>query len=243
MICPDVTFYDPCINEDEKEVYRKRGGREMTNYESYAKLGEKIGNIGIMYVRDVYGTYGRARAVYTPCRIMESELDLITDSLKLTIVLIGYGESPRHNVSVADLYLPSPINSKFHGDMVPVRTYFGLLEKEQGSNGAYFNYRNFPETRKIPAKEFKEMLEKNAMERLSFGFSKKDTKFDYDKIIFSGPCTIILWKDGTKTMARVSEGDAFDPEKGVAVCFMKKIMGHTETNKILRKAAESERRK
>lgn len=56
------------------------------------------------------------------------------------------------------------------------------------------------------------------------------------KIIFSGPCTIILWEDGTKTMARVSEGETFDPEKGVAVCFMKKILGHTEANKILRKA-------
>lgn len=56
------------------------------------------------------------------------------------------------------------------------------------------------------------------------------------KIIFSGPCTIVLWDDGTKTIARVFEGEEFDPEKGVAVCFMKKIMGHTETNKLLRKA-------
>lgn len=56
------------------------------------------------------------------------------------------------------------------------------------------------------------------------------------KIIFSGPCTIILWEDGTKTMARVSEGETFDTEKGVAICFMKKILGHTEANKILRKA-------
>lgn len=56
------------------------------------------------------------------------------------------------------------------------------------------------------------------------------------KIIFSGPCTIVLWEDGTKTMARVSDGETFDSEKGVAVCFMKKIMGHTETNKLLRKA-------
>jgi hypothetical protein len=56
------------------------------------------------------------------------------------------------------------------------------------------------------------------------------------KIIFSGPCTIILWNDGSKTIARVSDGEDFDPEKGVAVCFMKKIMGHTETNKLLRKA-------
>ena len=58
------------------------------------------------------------------------------------------------------------------------------------------------------------------------------------KIIFSGPCTIILWKDGTKTIARVSEGDEFDPEKGIAVCFMKRMLGHTETNKLLRKARE-----
>lgn len=56
------------------------------------------------------------------------------------------------------------------------------------------------------------------------------------KIIFSGPCTIVLWKDGTKTIARVSDGDEFDPEKGVAVCFMKRMLGHTETNKILRTA-------
>lgn len=56
------------------------------------------------------------------------------------------------------------------------------------------------------------------------------------KIIFSGPCTIVLWDDGTKTIARVSEGDEFDSEKGVAICFMKKILGHTETNKLLRKA-------
>lgn len=58
------------------------------------------------------------------------------------------------------------------------------------------------------------------------------------KIIFSGPCTIVLWGDGTKTIARVSDGDEFDPEKGVAVCFMKRILGHTETNKLLRKAHE-----
>lgn len=58
------------------------------------------------------------------------------------------------------------------------------------------------------------------------------------KIIFSGPCTIVLWKDGTKTIARVSDGDEFDPEKGVAVCFMKRSLGHTETNKILRTASK-----
>lgn len=58
----------------------------------------------------------------------------------------------------------------------------------------------------------------------------------YRKIIFSGPCTIVLWADGTKTMARVTEGETFDPEKGVAICFMKRMLDHTVTNKILREA-------
>lgn len=63
----------------------------------------------------------------------------------------------------------------------------------------------------------------------------------YRKIIFSGPCTIVIWADGTKTMARVSEGEEFDPEKGVAICFMKRMLDHTVTNKILREAHDQYR--
>lgn len=62
------------------------------------------------------------------------------------------------------------------------------------------------------------------------------SKFEYKKIIFSGPCTIILWKDGTKTIAKASDGEIFDPEKGVAICFMKRALGETEGKKVLRKA-------
>lgn len=61
-------------------------------------------------------------------------------------------------------------------------------------------------------------------------------KFEYKKIIFNGPCTIILWKDGTKTIAKASDGEMFDPEKGVAICFMKRALGETEGKKVLRKA-------
>ena len=80
--------------------------------------------------------------------------------------------------------------------------------------------------------EIKKMINK------AFGAPVISLPLTYKKIIFSGPCTIILWKDGTKTMAKTSGGDIFDPEKGVAICFMKKMLGHTETNKILRKASE-----
>lgn len=81
--------------------------------------------------------------------------------------------------------------------------------------------------------EIKKMINK------AFGTPVISLPLTYKKIIFSGPCTIILWKDGTKTIAKTSsDEEVFDPEKGVAICFMKKMLGHTETNKILRKASE-----
>lgn len=72
----------------------------------------------------------------------------------------------------------------------------------------------------------------------AFGVSGTYTWNLYKKIIFNGPCTIILWTDGSKTIAKTSDGEVFDPEKGVAICFMKKMIGHTEANKILRKASK-----
>ena len=44
----------------------------------------------------------------------------------------------------------------------------------------------------------------------------------YDKLILNPPATIIIWNDGTKTVVKCADGDLYDPEKGVALCFMKK---------------------
>lgn len=37
------------------------------------------------------------------------------------------------------------------------------------------------------------------------------------KVIFNDPATIVLWKDGTKTVVKRQEGAEFDPEKGLAM--------------------------
>lgn len=58
--------------------------------------------------------------------------------------------------------------------------------------------------------------------------------FDSKKVIFSGNCTIVIWKDGTKTIARCSKGDDFSPEAGLAICFMKHVLGEAKAKKILR---------
>lgn len=48
----------------------------------------------------------------------------------------------------------------------------------------------------------------------------------YKSIIFNRPATIVLWADGTKTIVKCSSKDAWDPEKGLALCFMKKALGN-----------------
>ena len=48
-----------------------------------------------------------------------------------------------------------------------------------------------------------------------------------DRVIFNDPATIILWKDGSKTVVKRSEDDIWDPEKGFCMAIIKKLYGHT----------------
>lgn len=57
-----------------------------------------------------------------------------------------------------------------------------------------------------------------------------------DRVIFSDPATIVLWKDGTKTVVKCQEGDTYSEETGLALCVMKKVYGNKgRFNDILRK--------
>lgn len=55
------------------------------------------------------------------------------------------------------------------------------------------------------------------------------------KIIENNPATVILWEDGTKTMAKCQDGDEFDFEKGVLICSLKKLIGNKATNELLKR--------
>ena len=48
-------------------------------------------------------------------------------------------------------------------------------------------------------------------------------------VIFNDPATIVMWSDGTKTVVKCGENDVFDPEKGVAMACMKKLLGTNKT--------------
>lgn len=48
-----------------------------------------------------------------------------------------------------------------------------------------------------------------------------------DRVIFNDPATIIIWKDGSKTVVKRSDDDIWDPEKGFCMAVIKKLYGHT----------------
>ena len=57
------------------------------------------------------------------------------------------------------------------------------------------------------------------------------------KVIFSGPATTILWKDGTKTTVKCQDEDVWDDDVGIAMCYLKKMLGNKGNyNNIFREA-------
>lgn len=61
------------------------------------------------------------------------------------------------------------------------------------------------------------------------------TGSDYDRliegnikeVIYNADATIVLWRDGTKTVVKRQKGDRHDPEKAFAMCIIKKLAGNT----------------
>lgn len=47
------------------------------------------------------------------------------------------------------------------------------------------------------------------------------------KVLYKNPATIVFWKDGSKTVIKCQKNDKYDPEKGLAMAFLKKINGNT----------------
>lgn len=60
-------------------------------------------------------------------------------------------------------------------------------------------------------------------------FVHKLPVFDHNQIknvIFNDPATIVLWKDGTKTVVKCQKNDTYNPEMGLAMCIIKKMCGN-----------------
>lgn len=66
---------------------------------------------------------------------------------------------------------------------------------------------------------------------------KKDNRPHPKKVHFSGPATTILWTDGTKTTVKCQKEDVWSDEVGIAMCYLKKLLGNNGNyNNIFREA-------
>ena len=78
----------------------------------------------------------------------------------------------------------------------------------QGLRSSYGNY-------KVEYRSYSEKIRKSLTNPLAI-----------KNVIFNEPATIVFWADGTKTVVKCQDGDVFDPEKGLAMAFMKKVLGN-----------------
>ena len=59
---------------------------------------------------------------------------------------------------------------------------------------------------------------------------------DIEKVIFNDPATIVLWKDGTKTVVKCNKGDTYSKETGLVMCIAKKALGNKSNfNNVIKK--------
>lgn len=47
-----------------------------------------------------------------------------------------------------------------------------------------------------------------------------------ERVIFNDPATIVIWKDGSKTVVKCQPGDEYSKETGLAMCIAKKYLGN-----------------
>lgn len=55
-----------------------------------------------------------------------------------------------------------------------------------------------------------------------------------EKVIYSKPAVIILWSDGTRTRSTCDKDDIWNPDLGLTLGVMKKVLGQTFVNKLFR---------
>lgn len=52
-------------------------------------------------------------------------------------------------------------------------------------------------------------------------------KEEIKRVIFNEPYTIVIWSNGEKTIVKAQDGEPYDKEKGLAMCFAKYALGNT----------------
>ena len=62
----------------------------------------------------------------------------------------------------------------------------------------------------------------------------KGNKVYIKEAIYSDPATIVFWNDNTKTICKAVEVDTYNPEAGLAICILKKVLGNTAVHDLFK---------
>lgn len=62
------------------------------------------------------------------------------------------------------------------------------------------------------------------LNRLIGELEKECRGLEVDRVTYSGPVTVVVWKDGTVTRTRCQEGDEYSREVGFLMCVAKKAL-------------------
>lgn len=79
---------------------------------------------------------------------------------------------------------------------------------------------------KDKAKEAEETLKKEVEKKKRKAIDKFANE-TIKNVYFNDPYTVIIWKDGTKTIVKCQPGDVYDKEKGFALAILKHLSGDT----------------
>lgn len=55
----------------------------------------------------------------------------------------------------------------------------------------------------------------------------RSNKKEIKRVIFNEPYTIVIWANREKTIVKAQDGESYDKEKGLAMCFAKYFLGNT----------------
>lgn len=164
------------------------------------------------------------------------------------IVKIEYvlGSVPRYTIEFeGEKYYVGPADIERHS---PSATYkasyrysdpFGLDEKSIITYDTLVNYNS--EWWKSKREELlKSRYLGDWMEQLCNVTKKEENVMpkipEIKNVYFNDPATVVIWADKTKTIVKCSENDFYDPEKGLAMAIIKKLMGNDNTyHKIFKK--------
>lgn len=108
--------------------------------------------------------------------------------------------------------------------------------------GTIYKYRNYvvewdeaPNLSEAAARIFADAIhEFKLKDNITTSFD--NPSFEIKDVIFNDPATIVLWKDGTKTVVKCQPGDIYDKEMGLALCITKKALGNQSNfNNVFKK--------